>query len=75
MTDAERQLLQKLADAGKATTLTGDELLLAELLEAQGLVLIVRNSSDAIITPRGRHKLDDTAIKPKRTKKPLGFLG
>ena len=74
MTDAERQLLQKLASAGKATTLTEEELFVAELLEAQRLVLIVRNSVDAIITPRGRHKLDDTAVKPKPVKRPLGFL-
>jgi hypothetical protein len=35
MTEPERQLLQKLAEAGKATTLSGDELLIAELLETR----------------------------------------
>ena len=57
MTDAKRQLLQRLADAGKPTTLAGDDLELAKLLEAEDLVLIVGSTTRAIITPRGWHKL------------------
>jgi hypothetical protein len=73
MSDAERQLLQKLASAGKPTTLIIEELLIAELLEHQDLVLIVRNTNDAVITPRGRHKLDNIDTRPSPVKKPFGF--
>jgi hypothetical protein len=59
MTDAERQLLQKLASAGKATTLSLSELLVAVLLEAQGLALIVPKTSDAIITPKRQKQACD----------------
>jgi hypothetical protein len=57
MSETERQLLQRLASEGKATALSPDEYLVAMLLEANGLVLIIRNTTDAIITPKGRHKL------------------
>jgi hypothetical protein len=73
MTDAKRQLLQRLADAGKPTTLVGDDLELAKLLEAEELVLIVGNTTDAIITPRGRHSLTTTEIGERPSKKPFGF--
>ena len=74
MTDAERQLLQKLASAGKATTLSLDELLVAELLEAQGLALIVPKTSDAIITPKGRNRLGTMGPRIRQTKKPGSFF-
>jgi hypothetical protein len=73
MTGAKRQLLQRLADAGKPTTLVGDDLELAKLLEAEELVLIVGNTTDAIIMPRGRHKLAGIEIDGKPGKKPFGF--
>jgi hypothetical protein len=74
MTEAKRQLLQRLADAGKPTTLVGDDLELAQLLEAEELVLIVGSSTNAIITPRGRHKLANIEITARSDKKPFGFL-
>jgi hypothetical protein len=74
MSDEERQLLQRLASEGKATTLSPDELPIANLLEANGLVLIVRNSTEAVITPKGRHKLANIEIVVRPSKKPLGFI-
>jgi hypothetical protein len=73
MTDAKRQLLQRLADAGKPTTLSADELVLAELLEADGLLFLIKNTPDAIITPRGRHELAGIEFDGKPGKKPFGF--
>ena len=43
MTDMERRVLQKLADAGKPTEYGGEELLLGKILEERGLLLFVRN--------------------------------
>jgi hypothetical protein len=74
MSDAERELLQRLASEGKATTLSADELPIANLLEANGLVFIIRNTIDAIITPRGRHKLANIEIGARPEKKPFGFI-
>ena len=65
MTDAKQQLLQRLADAGKPTTLSADELVLAQLLEAEGLLFMIKNTADAIITARGRHMLADIEIDGK----------
>ena len=59
MSDAERQLLQRLASEGKATALSADEFLVAMFLETNGLVLIIRNTTDAIITPRGQAQARD----------------
>jgi hypothetical protein len=72
VTEQGRQLLERLAAAGKATTLVDDDLELAKLLEAEELVLIVGNTTDAIITPRGRHKLASIEIDGK-PRKPFGF--
>ena len=72
LSDRERRLLEKLADAGKATRLLGDELELAKALEEVGLVCLVSNTADAVITPRGRHRLAGIEIG-NRPKKPFGF--
>ena len=65
MTDAKRQLLQRLADAGKPTTLSADELVLAQLLASEGLLFVIKNTADAIITARGRHMLAGIEIDGK----------
>ena len=78
LTDNERLLLEKLAAAGRPTELDGDDLVVGQTLEPRGLVLFVRNSASAVITPKGRHALTaiDFAIKPSSPKKPpIGFLG
>jgi hypothetical protein len=50
------------------------EYLVAVFLETNGLVLIIRNTTDAIITPRGRHKLATIHIGERPGKKPFGFI-
>ena len=78
LTDNERALLEKLASAGRPTELDGDDLVLGQTLGPRGLVLFVRNSASAVITPKGRHALTavDISMKPVSPKKPpLGFLG
>jgi hypothetical protein len=79
LTDNERALLEKLADAGKPTELGGAEALIGKTLERAGLVLFVRNSASAVITPKGRHAITtvEFASKPATSPKkpPLGFLG
>jgi hypothetical protein len=79
LTDRERQLLERLANAGKATSLVGDDLELANALEADGFVFRVRDSSGtaaahAVITPKGRRALAGPEPATKPAKKPLGFL-
>jgi hypothetical protein len=79
LTDRERQLLERLANAGKATSLVGDDLELANALEADGFVFLVRDSSGraaahAVITPKGRRALAGPEPATKPAKKPLGFL-
>ena len=41
-----------------------------------GLVFFVRNSASAVITPKGRHLLQEPelSLKPISTKHPFGFL-
>ena len=75
LTDAERQLLEKLADAGRPMALEAEDLALGKLLEQKGLVLFVRDNSVAVIMPKGRHVLSG-APDPTPGKKPppLGFL-
>jgi hypothetical protein len=73
MSDAQRQLLQRLASEGKATTLSADELQIAKSLETDGLLFIIRDTADAIITPKGRHKLAGIEIDGMPGKKPFGF--
>ena len=78
LADNERALLEKLASAGRPTELGGDDLVLGQTLGPRGLVLFVRNSASAVITPKGRHALTavDISMKPVSPKKPpLGFLG
>ena len=81
MTDRERQLLEKLADAGKATPLFGEDLIIAKSLEEADFVFLIRDGHDredgsAIITPKGRHLLAGLEQKSRKLPKPpLGFLG
>lgn len=70
MTDAERQLLERLADEGKATRLTEAELRTAASLETDGFLFMIRNTFDAIITPKGRHLLADIEIGARHGKRP-----
>ncbi len=66
LTDNEHALLEKLASAGRPTELDGDDLILGQTLEPHGLVLFVRDSAAAVITPKGRHALTaiDISMKP-----------
>lgn len=73
-TDNERTLLERLADEGKATHLKRAELELAKSLEADGLVFMIGNTLDAVITPKGRHVLAANEPPTPPGKKPLGFL-
>jgi hypothetical protein len=73
MSDEERQLLQRLAREGKATSLSPDEYLVAVFLETNGLALIIRNTTDAIITPKGRNMLAGKGPDKRTVKKPFGF--
>ena len=57
MTDSERQLLERLAAVGKASRLTLGEVQVAKSLENDGLLFMVRDTANAIITPKGRHVL------------------
>jgi len=75
LTESERQLLERLAAEGKRTRLTLGELEVAKSLEADGLVFMVRDTLDAVITAKGRHVLYDPERAPKPSKKPFGFLG
>ena len=74
VTDTERKLLDRLAAAGKPTRLTLGELQLAKSLETDGLLFMIRDTLDAIITPKGRRLLAELARKPpKLPKPPFGF--
>ena len=76
LTDRDRQLLEMLADAGRPTELHAQDFALGKILEGRGLMLFVRNSASAVITPRGRHALaGEEEAKPAKKKPPLGFLG
>ncbi len=75
LTIAERQLLERLADEGRATRLTLAELEVAKSLEADALVFMIGNTLDVIITPKGRHVLAANEPPTPPGKKPLGFLG
>jgi hypothetical protein len=70
MTDAERKLLERLADEGKRTRLTLAELEVAKSLEVDGLVFMVGDTLDAVITARGRHLLADMEIGARHGKRP-----
>ena len=74
LTDRERQLLERLAQAGQAAELRADDLALAKTLESSGLLCFVRNTAWAVITPKGRHALFDPEPGPLLSKPPLGFL-
>ena len=75
LSPAERKLLEKLADAGKPTELGAEDLILGKILEDRGLLLVVRNSAMAVITPRGRQALSGAPAPGPGKKPPLGFLG
>ena len=74
LSDSERQLLDRLAAEGKATRLTPSELEVAKSLEAAGLMFMIRNTFDAVITPKGRHTLAGLERSKKPGKPPFGFL-
>lgn len=75
LTENERALLQKLADAGKPTDLEGAELVVGKALEDRGLVFFVRKGASAIVSPRGRHALLGAPSPTPGKKPPFGFLG
>ena len=62
LSPTERQLLEKLAEAGKPTELGQEELVLGKILEHRGLLFFLRNSALAVILPKGRHAL--TGVEP-----------
>jgi hypothetical protein len=72
LTDAERQLLERLAAEGKATRLLDEELRLARTLEADGLLFLV--GLTAVVTPKARRLLAEHEQKPKRGKPPYSLL-
>jgi hypothetical protein len=82
LTEPERHLLERLAAEGKATRLALGELEVAKSLERDGLVFMIRDTLDAIITPKGRHLLAGIEIgaRPGKeigggpAKKPFGFM-
>ena len=73
LTESERKLLDRLADEGKPTRLTAEELQTAESLESGGLLFRIRNTLDAIITRKGRHALAGIEIGARPSKKPFDF--
>ena len=72
--EPERQLLERLAAEGKPTRLTAEELQTAKSLETAGLLFQIKNTADAIITPKGRNLLASKGFEARSAKKPLGFL-
>ena len=74
MTDQERQLLDRLADEGKPTRLAEGDLQVAKRLEGVGLVFLIPNTLNAVITPKGRHVLAGSSHAPKPDKKRFGFI-
>jgi hypothetical protein len=74
ITDSERELLDRLATEGKATRLMLGELQVAKSLEAVGLIFMISNTLDAIITPKGRHVLAGIEIRARPAKEPFGFM-
>ena len=72
MTEQDQRLLERLADAGKATTLGADDFAIAKLLEADGMVFTIRGTADAIITPKGRNLLAGMKVGEKPSTKPFG---
>ena len=76
LTEIERALLHFLAAAGKPTELSGADAIVGKGLEQMGLVFFVRNSTSAVITPKGRHLIQEpeSPFKPTMKKQPFGFL-
>lgn len=77
MTDQERHLLERLADAGRPTPLTEQDLRVARGLEDSGFVMLIARSGEptqAIILPKGRHLLAGETLPKKPAKNPFGFL-
>jgi hypothetical protein len=77
MTDQERYLLERLADAGRPTPLSEQDLLVAQRLEGSGFVMLIARSgqpTQAIIMPKGRHLLAGENLPKKPAKDPFGFL-
>ena len=75
LTDSERHLLERLAAEGKRTRLALGELEVAKSLEADGLVFMIRNTLDGVITPKGRHVLAGIRNRHKARQKTLRLHG
>ena len=75
LSDAERQLLEKLAEAGRPMALEAEDLALGKALEQRGLVLFVRDSAVAVIMPKGGHGLSGEPSPKPGKNPPSGFLG
>jgi hypothetical protein len=75
LTDPKQKLLERLAAEGKATRLSDEDLLIAKALEEAELVFVIRDTLDAVITPKGRRLLAGRERASKSGKPPLGFLG
>jgi len=71
LTDKERELLDRLAVAGKATRLLDEEFATAKALEADGLIFLV--GLTAVVTPKARRLLADLDKMPKRNTPPFRF--
>lgn len=72
--ERERQLLDKIAAEGKAVKIAHNELRIAKVLEADGLLFLVGDdSAHAVITPKGRRLLAKEEKKPKRDTPPFKF--
>jgi hypothetical protein len=74
LTEMERNLLERLAQAGKPTELQAEDLMLGKTLEHRGLMLFIRDTALAVITPRGRHALTGEEEPKPAKKRPLGFI-
>jgi hypothetical protein len=64
MTEPERQVLERLAAEGRATTFSGEDVQIANGLVKAGLVFLApdtqgRDAVSAVITPRGRRLIKD----------------
>ena len=71
LSDPERRLLERLAEAGKPTPLFSGEIKIARSLETADLVFLVRDGDPrdvgrAIITPKGRRLLAELEQNPPK---------
>jgi hypothetical protein len=75
MSPEERQLLERLANEGKAVALRDEDLALAKVLEADGFLFMIGfGHVGAVITPKGRRQLIELEHAKTNARKPIGFL-